>query len=97
MIYVLHPEAALEHEEQVAFYERQSQGLGARYHRAFRSTMRRICNNPSRHRIFVQPDIRRVALNGFPFSVVYRSVDGPVQVLAVAHHRRRPGYWSDRA
>ena len=37
MIFVLHPEAALEHEEQVAFYERQLPDLGARYHRAFRS------------------------------------------------------------
>jgi hypothetical protein len=81
VIYALHPEAALEHEEQVAFYERQSPGLGARYHRAFRFIMRRICDSPSRHRIFVQPNIRRVSLNGFPFRVVYRSVDDSVQVV----------------
>ena len=96
MIYELHPEAALEHEEQVAFYERQLPGLGARYHRAFQSAMRRICDGPTRQRVFVEPDIRRVSLKGFPFSVVYRNVDNSVQVLAVAHHRRRPGYWSDR-
>ena len=96
MIYELHPEAALEHEEQVAFYERQSPGLGARYHRAFRCVMRKICDGPTRQRVFVEPDIRRVSLKGFPFSVVYRNVDNSVQVLAVAHHCRRPGYWSDR-
>jgi plasmid stabilization system protein ParE len=96
VIYELHPEAALEHEEQVAFYERQLPGLGARYHRAFQSVMRRICNGPTRQRVFVEPDIRRVSLKGFPFGVVYRNVDNSVQVLAVAHHRRRPGYWSDR-
>ena len=28
--------------------------------------------------------------------LVYREVDGLVQVLAIAHHRRQPGYWVAR-
>jgi hypothetical protein len=32
----------------------------------------------------------------FHFDLIYREVDGLVQVLAVAHHRRRPGYWTGR-
>ena len=32
---------------------------------------------------------------GFP-SVVYRLRDGEVEVLAVAHGKRRPGYWQHR-
>lgn len=39
MNYVLHPAAALEHEEQVAYYEARSPGLGRRYHAAFRSAL----------------------------------------------------------
>lgn len=40
---------------------------------------------------------RRWLLTRFPFAVVYRlAANGSVRVLAVAHHRRRPGYWQAR-
>lgn len=40
-----------------------------------------------------EDDNRRLVLVRFPFSVVYELVPGAVHVLAVAHHRKRPGYW----
>jgi hypothetical protein len=33
----------------------------------------------------------------FPYSLVYQSLPDRVQVIAVAHSRRRPGYWLGRA
>ena len=37
---------------------------------------------------------RRWPCERFPYAVVYRvAPDGSIRVLAVAHHRRRPGYW----
>jgi hypothetical protein len=39
---------------------------------------------------------RRFLLRRFPFFVVYRVYNGYVQVVAVAHARRRPGYWVQR-
>ncbi|TMI91117.1 MAG: type II toxin-antitoxin system RelE/ParE family toxin [Bacillati bacterium ANGP1] len=39
---------------------------------------------------------RRYLFPRFPFSLVYRLRDGEVEVLAVAHGRRRPGYWQAR-
>jgi plasmid stabilization system protein ParE len=36
---------------------------------------------------------RRYILPGFPYSLIYRQVGDVIQVVAVAHHRRRPGYW----
>ena len=44
----------------------------------------------------VRRDIRRYVFRKFPFSLVYRVVSGNVEVIAVAHHRRRPGYWRRR-
>ncbi|MCA9717184.1 MAG: type II toxin-antitoxin system RelE/ParE family toxin [Myxococcales bacterium] len=39
---------------------------------------------------------RRLVLERFPFTVVYRvQRDAPI-VIAVAHNRRRPGFWRDR-
>lgn len=39
---------------------------------------------------------QRYLLRRFPFFVVYRPFGDRVQVIAVAHARRRPGYWADR-
>jgi hypothetical protein len=94
--YALHPEAALEHEEQVAYYEQRSAGLGRRYHAAFRSVLLRVCEVPHRNKVVQAPNVRRVSIRGFPFSVIFREVNGVVQVLAVAPHRKRPGYWAER-
>ena len=35
-------------------------------------------------------------LDRYPYSLIYRIVAEGVQVIAVAHSRRRPGYWSGR-
>lgn len=36
-------------------------------------------------------------VSGFPYDIVYRVTTADLEVLAVAHHRRRPGYWRRRA
>jgi toxin ParE1/3/4 len=92
----LHPEAALEHEEQLTYYEERRVGLGARYHSATMLAITSACQTPLRFRVVRPPDIREVSLRGFPYSVIYREVDAVVQVLAVAHHRREPGYYARR-
>ena len=51
---------------------------------------------PTRSRVVLAPDIRRAMFKVFHFDIIYREVDGLVQVLAVAHHRRQPGYWVSR-
>ncbi len=38
---------------------------------------------------------RRLLLRRFPYSLVYRVLATEIQVIAVAHHRRKPGYWTD--
>ena len=38
--------------------------------------------------------IRKRVLRRFPYSVIYEIQAGTATVLAVAHHRRRPGYWA---
>jgi plasmid stabilization system protein ParE len=39
---------------------------------------------------------RRYVLSGFPYSIIYRELGDILQVIAVAHHKRRPGYWHSR-
>ena len=96
MSYGLHPEAAEEHTRQVAYYEETQAGLGRRYHAEFLEVVAFVCVGPARSRNVLAPDIRRAVFKLFQFNVIYREVDGQVQVLAIAHHRRQPGYWRGR-
>lgn len=96
MTYQFHPEAEAEHLENIAYYEERRAGLGARYLAEFESVLEQVCENPHRYRIERVPDIRRVRMRRFPFTILYRETEGSVEVLAVAHRRRRPVYWSPR-
>jgi hypothetical protein len=94
--YQFHPDAEAEHLESVAYYEERQPGLGASYLAEFESTLELVCEAPGRYPIEPRPDIRRIRLRRFPFTVLFRESGGMVQVLAVAHHRRRPLYWLGR-
>jgi toxin ParE1/3/4 len=39
---------------------------------------------------------RKYLLRRFPYGVIYRLSDAAIQVVAIAHGRRRPGYWKTR-
>lgn len=39
---------------------------------------------------------RHYLLRRFPFSVIFRVEQSRVLIVAVAHARRRPGYWKNR-
>lgn len=39
---------------------------------------------------------RTFTLPKFPYSLIYRVSTDSVQIIAVAHHSRRPGYWAGR-
>jgi toxin ParE1/3/4 len=39
---------------------------------------------------------RRYLLHRFPFSAVYIERGDFIEIIAVAHHRRKPGYWIER-
>ncbi|PYS52515.1 MAG: hypothetical protein DMG13_16030 [Acidobacteria bacterium] len=39
---------------------------------------------------------RRYVMRRFPFTVIYRERERTIEIVAVAHARRRPGYWKER-
>jgi toxin ParE1/3/4 len=39
---------------------------------------------------------RRILLDHYPYSVVFRERLHDIQIIAVAHAKRRPGYWAKR-
>ena len=40
-----------------------------------------------------EADIRQLPVNNFPYHIVFRRFAERTVVLAIAHDRRRPGYW----
>jgi hypothetical protein len=40
--------------------------------------------------------VRRLAVRRFPYHVVYAEAAQELRVLAIAHDRRKPGYWRKR-
>jgi len=40
--------------------------------------------------------IRRALLPRFPYAVIFMDLGEHIRVLAVAHAKRRPGYWLGR-
>lgn len=92
-------EAGAEAAEATRWYERQRNGLGSEFIAAVDAAIARIEENPrigARVLAVQDEDIRHVFVRRFPYHVVYIELADRVQVLAVAHDRRRPAYWVGR-
>ena len=90
-----HPAASRELSDIAAYYEERCPGLGDEFLDELKALMLNLDENP---RIGVQGEHRtRKALMGrFPFAVIYRQDGDELAVVALAHYRRRPGYWKNR-
>jgi plasmid stabilization system protein ParE len=40
---------------------------------------------------------RELVLRRFPYTIVYRVMNGVIVIVAIAHHSREKGYWQSRA
>ena len=96
MSYTFHPEAAMEYADQVTHYKTLRLQLGEQFHAAVKAAASKACAAPGRYLVELPPAIRRIPVKGFPYSLIFREIIGNVQVLAVAHYRRRPLFWLGR-
>jgi hypothetical protein len=55
-----------------------------------------IAELPLAFPVLYEPDIRSAKVARFPYRVVYVVIDANVDVLALAHAKRRPGPWRQR-
>lgn len=97
-----HPQASLDADEAFDFYEERDSGLGIRFISAVETAAEDISSAPERWPSWsgVDPALgvrRRHLPKPFPYSIAYVSINSTVVVVAVAHYKRRPGYWVHRA
>lgn len=90
-----HPEAAQEFYDQVRYFESLQVGLGTHFESAVEKAAVLISEFPE-SRPIIRETIRRCGVPAFPFGLLYTIEPDAVYVLAVAHARRYPGYWSAR-
>ena len=95
MIVEFHPAASDELEDSAARYGGISQGLGIRFIEEVERASDLLQSYPEIGQEIDQ-DIRHFVLADFPHSLIYSIEPNLIWVLAVAHHKRRPGYWKER-
>ena len=91
-----HPEALAEAEAVVAWYRERSYRAAEAFIDELTKTIATIAEAPQRWPIF-EGGCRRMALRRFPYLVIYREKPLSIEILAVAHGRRRPGYGRTRS
>ena len=89
------PEASEDLAACVNYYNSQQSGLGTEFLIEFERTTERILELPNAARS-VAEDICSRPIHRFPYYVLYRPLPEEIVIVAVAHRRRRPGYWLDR-
>lgn len=92
---IIHPDADRELEQAQTWYEERVAGLGAKFFSEIESAALNIQSSPDTWPNYVK-GTRRFLVHRFPFAIVYRHDDQLIQVIAVMHLKRRPGYWARR-
>lgn len=90
-----HPEATAELESSLEWYLEPSATAAQGFALAIEVALERIIEFPLR---YARIDARHRSCNveKYPFQIVYREGDECVYVIAIAHAKRRSGYWKRR-
>lgn len=79
-----------------AWYVARNEAAGAGFLNDLDDAVSNVAESPERWPRYLH-GTRRYVFRRFPYSLVYRTTPACIQVVAVVHGRRRPGYWKDRA
>ena len=90
-----HPAAVTEAAEARAWYESRNRQVAIAFLREIDRVVERITGDSVSLPMFLH-GTRRCPLRRFPYQIIFRERAHSVQVVAVAHTRRRPGYWARR-
>jgi plasmid stabilization system protein ParE len=103
-----HPEARAEFDAAADWYEGEQRGLGVAFVAAVEEAVGRLAAAPlagaplTAAALTAGPldadagELRRVFVHRFPYAVLYAAEPARLLIVAIAHLRRRPGYWRHR-
>ena len=92
----IHPEAVAEAAAARQWYQARSPGAAEAFLAEFDVGIENIRTSPELYPPY-RHGTRCYLMRRFPYLIVYRTTPTAVQVVAIAHGHRRPGYWKARA
>ena len=92
---LFHREAEEEIESARDWYAQQSLVAARAFLKEIETSVEQVMKAPEMWPLY-EDDIRRYVFRRFPYSLLYRVESSRILVLAVAHAKRRPGYWRER-
>lgn len=90
-----HPEAEAEADAAFEYYWIHSPTAAINFDAELRAAYSNISRMPGICSPYLY-GTRRALLNRYPLSVVFRERLHGIQIVAIAHAKRRPGYWTKR-
>lgn len=93
--FAFRPEAREELRDAIRYYEKEEAGLGGEFLSEVRAAVELVLANPGAAPAF-EAGTRRKLLARFPYSIIYLHESGRTEIIAIVHHRREPGYWTER-
>jgi toxin ParE1/3/4 len=94
---VLHSEAIAELDEAIAHYELRCGGLGLDFLSETMKASFKIQQNSKLYPGYKNTEFRMCLVERFPYTMFYMELEECIWVAALAHQKRRPGYWKKRA
>ena len=76
-------------------FDEQRAGLGERFERDLITVVQAVTAQPLFGKL-IEGRIRIARFKTFRYNLVYIPDPDEIVIVAVAHHRRRPGYWRSR-
>jgi toxin ParE1/3/4 len=90
-----HDEASAEYDAAFAWYLERSPDAALKFDAEVDRALAQIIQAPQRWTAGPH-GTRRFFLRQFPFILIYRERAVDIQIVAVAHTSRKPGYWKQR-
>ncbi len=90
-----HPEADAEYGEILEYLASDSVISAEKFDDSLHVALLRIKQRPAGGRPTFR-GCRLMEVRGFPHRIIYKELADALWILAVAHTRRRPGYWTAR-
>jgi plasmid stabilization system protein ParE len=95
MTYSFHPDAEVEFNEAIDWYEARESGLGLDFASQVHAAIQRAIAFPLAWQEMGN-EIRRALVHRFPYGVLYVPERDRMLIIAVMHLHRQPDYWKNR-
>lgn len=97
MRFHFHGGAKRDLKQSYSWYRKSSDRAASEFLEEISATLDKISNTPGDfHPVSKHSKARSVRVDRYPFSIIYLPSATNVIIVAVAHDKRRPGYWQRR-